>query len=57
MTALDGARSYALAIAIAREKGVRDHSRQPRPNDSQEQRWAREGTIPDRDLDTVRSPE
>lgn len=52
----DGPKSYSLALAALREKCIRKREIQPRPGDADEARWAREGVVPDRELETVRRP-
>lgn len=46
---------YALAIRAAREKSVRAGQIQPRIGDEREQRWAREGTVPNSQLEAARN--
>lgn len=55
--ALDSARCYDLAIAVAREKCVRAGSIQPATDRPWEARWAKEGRRPVQELDTVRGPQ
>lgn len=47
--ATDGARSYDVAIAAIREQLVRERKVQPLPNNTTEQRWAREGVLTKRE--------
>ena len=48
------AMEYELAIAIAREKCVRRKQILPSRDRPEEARWAAEGDIPDKDLDTIK---
>ena len=50
----DSFSSYELAIAIAREKCIRRRQILPSPDRPEEARWATEGNVPDKDLDTVK---
>lgn len=50
----DSFKSWALGIAAAREVCVRKGQILPRVGDAEEQRWAREGFISNRELDCVR---
>lgn len=45
---------HALAIRAAREKCIRSGQIQPRVGDATEQRWAREGTVPNSQLEAAR---
>jgi hypothetical protein len=44
---------HALAIKAARERCIRSGQIQPRVGDATEQRWAREGTVPNSQLEAV----
>lgn len=57
MTISDGAASYSLAIACLREKCIRSGSIAPRSGDAIEAKWAKDGPVPDRDLETLKTRE
>lgn len=50
----DAACSYDFAIAVLREKNIRSGRILPCSYNPEECRWAKEGPLEDRDLDTVR---
>ncbi len=56
MTIGDAPKSYALAIAAMREKGIRAGTIAPRAGDVLEAQWAAEGVVADRDLAAVKHP-
>lgn len=52
--AKNSAAGYELGIAAHREICIRKRQIQPRPDDAREQRWAAEGMVPVRKLETVK---
>lgn len=55
VTSSDGLGSYHLGLSALREICIRKQQISPRPGDEREQRWAREGMVEIRALDTVKN--
>lgn len=47
-------KSFSLALACIREKHIRAHAIQPRPDNEMELRWSREGSVPESQLESLR---